>query len=696
MKLERILALALALCMLLSLGAFASSDMPDTSMGGKATSRPPDNSTKAVDILGARAAVYFEYGEDGYTVSQNVTDDYVLETASPLTAPVVGEENVIDGIYLYCGAEAWDEEEAVGNSGIVINALTDTETTYRIGGAEDRYEGPDGGMYNSVVIMETAEDEELASGATETAPGTGVAFNGRALELQNVYMSSEGTGRPTIHIPASTRDKNVSQLSDLIVVDSVFRNYSTRAFLLMGGDVWFLNSVCLTDSWGALSYDNTSTTMYIVNSDAENLGMRGYAVYDAAGCRVEAYGSRIIAGNTAMTVCRNATLLVDALENASEAAVAPYDGEADLLAPAATADGRTELIAWEYPIKMHADMSGPDSQAQAELRGAYLSTMPEDIAFADGTTLADYDYSAGDGISGAIADYIDGALVYIASHNGKVVFDGCELKSRTGVLVHSMFTYDSMASGIYPVDGTEYVGDEVVIRNMSAEGDILHEDYMRKMALSLENAELTGAVVGATVTGWNEYWNAVVDAMPADQLSEASDEMDAREATLVKCIYNDAYDTVWGVRMALDGDSVWTVTGNSNLYSFTMADGAQVKAPAGKSLAIYVDCGMSGGKAGYDIAAGRRIEALEPGVEYAGVVILVEDGASDGAQALSFTLNAETLTALGIETKVEDGVFTVSLGALTEALGLDVSYDEATGVLTIGDEFGVMAAILGG
>lgn len=690
MKTARILALALALCMLLSLGAFASSDMPDTSMGGSATSRPPDNSTKAVDILGSRAALYLEYGEDGYTVSQNVTDAYTVQGFDDIAAPVIGETYALGGVYIACAAEDWDEEEAVGNSGIVINQLTDETTPVLFGGDEAVYEAPDGAEYNSVIVMAVDENEELASGATETAPGVGIAFNGSRIEMKNVYVESNGTGRPSVHIPSTTRDKNTTQLGDLICVDSKFVNHSTRAMLLMGGDVWFLNSVVLTNAWGGLSYDNTSTTMYVVNSDVENIGTGGYAVYDAAGCTAYVYGSNILGGNVGITVCRNATLTVDSLENADETATAPYDGAAELLVPAATADGVTRIVAHDYPIKMHADMSGADSQATAYFNNAYLSTLPEDLIFADGTTYDDW-ASETTGVKGLISDYEAGALVDISCHNGKAVFENCELHSATGVLVHSHFTYDSMASGIYPQDGAEYVGDEIVFRSMSAEGDVLHEDYMRKMVLSLENAELTGAVVGTTLAGWNGYWTEAIAALPEDELNDATDELTALEATLKQRIYNDFYETVWGVRMSMDADSVWIVTGDSNLYSFTMEEGAVVAAPEGASLAIYVGCGMSNDAAGYDISTGTRIDAFEPGVEYSGVVILVEGGAS-----AIVTIGAEQLGLLGIETYIdEDGALNVSLGSLLDAIGAELSYDEETGTLTLTDNSGAIGGLLG-
>lgn len=690
MKFSKILALILALCMVLSMGAMAS-DLPDTSMGGTATDRPPDNSTKAVDVLGGQAAVYIAYTEDGYSLSQNITDAYEVEFSEEPTVPVVGGEYTLGGVKIISSRMDWNEETEVGNSNIVINALEDETTTFVLGGAEDHYEAPNGEMYNSVLISTVDEAEAGPDSAVETARGVNLAFNGKSIKIKNTYMDGSGTGRPTIHIPSKTRDSNVTQLPDLIVEDSWINNSSTRAMLLMGGDVWFLNSKGYTNAWGALSYDNTSTTMYVVNSDVQNIGSGGYSIYDAAGCTAFVYGSKVLGGNVGITVCRNATLTVDSLDAADETATAPYTGEADLLAPAATEDGRTVIVAHDQPIMMHADMSGADSQAVAYISNAYISTLEEDLIFADGTTYADWAEES-TGTSALASEYQSGAVALLKSHSGKIVFDNCELYSRTGLLVHSQFVYDSMASGIYPQDGAEYVGDEIVFRNMSAEGDVLHEDYMRKMELSLENAQLTGAVKGTTLAAWNNYWTAQVEALSAEELTDSSGEMADLTEALKTFIYNDTYETLWGVRMAMDASSVWTVTSDSNLASFTMEEGAVVQAPEGKTLAIYVDCAMRNDLEAYDTSVGTKIDAFAPGVEYTGVVIVVEDGQADGS---SIVVNEELLASLGVETSVADGSYNISLGGLLEALGADVTYDEDTGVLTLVDEFGLVGALMG-
>ena len=690
MKLRKILALAMALCMILSICAYAS-DMPDTSQGGSATSRPPDNSTRAVNLLGEQAAIYIEYGETGYTLTEHPSDAFEVQLQTPLATPVTGEEYVLDGVSIIGSRMDWNEETEVGNSAIVINALTDETTTFVFGGAEDYYTAPDGESYNSILISDIDPEEPSPDSAVETARGVGLAFNGKSIKITNAYLDASGTGRPTIHIPSSTRDANATQLPDLIVEDSYVDNSTTRAMLLMGGDVWFLNSKGYTNSWGALSYDNTSTTMYVVNSDVQNIGAGGYAIYDAAGCTAYVYGSRVLGGNVGITVCRNATLTVDSLDKASPEATDPYSDSGELMTPAYT-DGRTLIAAHDQPLMMHADMSGADSQATAYITDAILSTMDEDLVFADGTGYADW-ASESTGTSALASDYQSGACLLIKSHNGKAVFDNCELRSRTGLAVHSQFVYDSMASGIYPQDGVEYVGNEIVFRNMTVDGDVLHEDYMRKMDLSLENATLNGKVVSTTLAGWNAYWTALVEALPAEELTDSSGEMADLETALQTFIYNDSYETVWGVRMSIDADSVWNVTGDSSLYSLTVADPASIRG----DVEIYVNCELSNDDLFYDWTSGTKIDSLEAGKTYEGVVILCAGEAeAESIGSLPLTINGVEVASIGVGGNAEEGEFQFSLAEILDLLGVELSFNEENGTVSLTDNVGLVGALIEG
>jgi hypothetical protein len=47
-----------------------------------------------------------------------------------------------------------------------------------------------------------------------------------------------------------------------------------------------------------------------------------------------------------------------------------------------------------------------------------------------------------------------------------------------------------------------------------------------------------------------------------------------------------------------------------------------------------------------------------------------------------------------VETSLENGVYSVSLGGLLDAIGADLSYDEATGTITVVDGSGILEALI--
>ena len=216
--------------------------------------------------------------------------------------------------------------------------------------------------------------------------------------------------------------------------------------------------------------------------------------------------------------------------------------------------------------------------------------------------------------------YIHGAAFAIRSENVDMTLDECEVYSSKNVAIQSVIGYDNMAANIKVPDGAEYHGSDITVRNMALRGDVLHEDYQRKMLLSLENATLTGAVVSGTCAAWNRSISDLIDAEWTAYDEQLGHTKEIVYATLCP---DAAYETIWGVRMSIDGDSAWTVTGDSSLNRLTVADGAVIEAPAGHSLEIYVDCAMDGADEFYDWTTGTRIDSLGAG-EYAGVVLLVK------------------------------------------------------------------------
>lgn len=723
MKFTKMLSAILATCMLISVSALAtdgtsdiskgggaSAGMPDTSKGGSATSAPPDNSTKAVNLLGAHAALYYEYSDKGYTLydHSDTTDGFKIQ--NKLTTPTVGKEYSISGINIQYDSIDYDTENTVGNSGIVINSKTDTSTPFTIGGDDDFYTVDDKG-YNSVIVMQATDDEYQDTKATESSQGVGIAYNGSLLTLDNVYLEANGSGRPNVLIPSSQRDKNVTQAGELVVKNSYIKNDSTRALLLMGGDVFFYNSDIVTNKWGCLSFDNTSSTMYAVNNNILVDAVTGYGTYVAAGCTVNFYGVHDISGDNAVRICRDGAFYCDSLQNADDKALAHLSDKEknDLLSVddsrVADYDGQNMLAGGYAGITVHADMAGQDTQASATIKNSILSTLPEDVVYSDGTNFDDVaarSFYYNRNVSNYFTyELVHGADILVTSHSAKFDLDNVEMKSSTGVLVHTVYGYDSMASGIYPADGVEYVGDEVNFSNMDVKGDVIHEDYMRKMLFSLDNTSFAGAVVSGTVSSWNSHWSDLQD--PSAELQSLGVDTSGvkfdHDTVLSELIRDEAYKTIWGVRMNVDSNSQWTVTGNSSLYSLCLEKGATIKAPADQSIEIYVNVEMNSEDEFYDWTTGTKVDSLDAGKTYTGVVILVNN-AGEGVSKITaaapaasqiqattqkLTVNAKDTTLTSYEIGGDSYVKLRDLATLLSGTNSEfsISYDNGTRVITV-------------
>lgn len=95
----------------------------------------------------------------------------------------------------------------------------------------------------------------------------------------------------------------------------------------------------------------------------------------------------------------------------------------------------------------------------------------------------------------------------------------------------------------------------------------------KNLGLFLKNVQLEGVVSSAT----QAYREGLYVIEPINRL-----ELSNVTQTPAPAVNN-------GVVVSLDGSSVWTVTGTSYLTALTLADGAVLTAPAGKTLTMTVD-----------------------------------------------------------------------------------------------------------
>jgi hypothetical protein len=185
-------------------------------------------------------------------------------------------------------------------------------------------------------------------------------------------------------------------------------------------------------------------------------------------------------------------------------------------------------------------------------------------------------------------DHQKGSVVEFRSCNADVVLENCRLESVNGVLFQSIIDLDGSAVQILDDIPTESIAG-ICIESIGNDwtGDIAHEDYQRPMRLTLTGTTLTGAIKAPGIEEWLALWEGYEDVHysldPATGLYvNDADPTDTCESYRIQDPNNACawalgvteYNAVRGVYLAMDADSVWNVTGVSNLRSLSVAPGA--------------------------------------------------------------------------------------------------------------------------
>lgn len=588
-------------------------------------------------------------------------------------------------------SENADDEVLIGGSEDVYTITTD-ENGYSV--AVSVEDGVEGDSYNTVIILDDQDGDESndlyndendtdwtideTENSNCTFPGVGIAVSANKLTIQNTYVETSGSHRPALITYDSVLDSSLDLSPLVIIEDSTLISWgssgegssapsftclygSARPFIInASSDTYIYNSEIISSDWGSYSLDQCSGAhVYIVNSyNANTVG--GYGVYAiGADNWVYMYGTTSVSAQYGAIICAAGTLniynLEDALDNETDDVevdetgsdtanvLSNYDGEITM-DDALNEGGITKMIGITSAVTYTADMSGAEVVSTLNAEDTYFSTLLEDAVYEDEQLVSvletndwatDYD-SITNGAAYFFLHHIDGSTLSMRSVNTDLNLTNCELVSRTGVVIQTVLGYDTSASNIDVADGDVYYGYVLTLNDMDVEGDILHEDYQRQMTLTLNDTNLTGAVVTGTMASWNEnieaevaeLWDTVDDAVTPDTEGDTVGEAleadgIAMEDTIATLEKNDSYETFWGASLVMNGDSTWTVTDTSSLSSLTLNDNATVVAPDGYSITVYANVDMDNSMTSYDVTTGEVVDELVAGTTYENVVIVV-------------------------------------------------------------------------
>jgi hypothetical protein len=215
----------------------------------------------------------------------------------------------------------------------------------------------------------------------------------------------------------------------------------------------------------------------------------------------------------------------------------------------------------------------------------------------------------------------DSSTICVKGSTSIFNFDNVELNPGNGVIMQLMDNDDpGMGGGDFykiPYDETDvYAGRDLVnpdptmdifvnLSNMDVCGDFLNSTTELKAndrhppmeipeGIDPEDWEDMGeGLQGAhnlVIDMKNVRAESVMSAAKQWYDEEGTDTIDAESYYLISCVKQEPAPTVNnGVIVTMDGNSEWTVTGTSYITSLTVAEGAVVKAPEGKTLVMTVD-----------------------------------------------------------------------------------------------------------
>lgn len=357
---------------------------------------------------------------------------------------------------------------------------------------------------------------------------------------------------------------------------------SIRTTLALGkAQAFYVNSEVNSKNWAALSTDGatmvtepgqTELSVYAYGSIARTLE-GGYGTYSDLFCNVYFYGTRLDSAEIAIISGTYGAVTVgtigDGEANKAMAAHLIEDdrkARSDKGAGSVITGGRNALMIHSVNLPPYWTNKGYSKEEIPFLYGkisVHGSTLATDLSLDKNV-----EYTAE---KQAYINHHSGSVILVKSANADIILDKAVItadRKGTGAVIHTVINNDTMFMTKVP-DGTIYPGVKVSMKDMEADGDILHEDYQRDMHLSLTSASLTGRITSGTVEGWN--------ALCKEKGFEAY------------LIDSDGYKTVHGVNLTLNSGSVWNVTGESTLTALNIEAGAVIAAQGGKKVKMTVD-----------------------------------------------------------------------------------------------------------
>ena len=419
-------------------------------------------------------------------------------------------------------------------------------------------------------VIETVSGNESAGTAAYVDSGT--------LTISDSNIEVDGAGRYTV---AATGTATMIVEDSVIVAGgdagangntAAVNEPASNAGLLISGTsranfsvgqshTLYYDSLCVVDGWAALSTDSaTGSGLEFVGVNTEALALHGgYGIYADTNCRDYLYGSTLVSAEIGGIISNNGAITVGSTADAETATNQDGHSALEYYSGDTGEDERTTIIAGRNDFQLHSpDMMGEgNSDYTARLSLSHATLITDDSINENGyeytsdvngetyTIRATEDYAEkyGDAV-GAYIDYVTGAAILVKSTSADISLNDVEIQSSTDVALLMALNSDSMSRYLKQDVGS---GVNVTITDSITDGDFIHDNYQRDMAVTLDGSTLNGDITFSTADEWNEKWSGYTGDENACWVNLDAETYITKTHTTTLTLVNGA---VWNVKEA--------------------------------------------------------------------------------------------------------------------------------------------------
>jgi hypothetical protein len=530
-KTSKILALILALCLLMSVTAFASGEASEE-----------DVTVMSMNADAAASGTAYEISEDGLTAN----DIEGVTVKGDVTATGV------DGLEMNISAFSVNGFKVTGGEFTIANSTITKDVTAAVDA--NATGGYIAGVTGGRLIIDNSTLINAGKGGRNGNYTVDCESSGEMVVINSNIIQTGLTGDEAEYtVDIADPPSNLGLL---------ISGYARANMSVGQSQTYYYGSYCETEGWAAMSTDSAQTGFAFYSYDSTGKALYGgYGTYADTSCVDWFYASHLISAEVGAIISNNGEIHMDngAAATAEALAYLPEDYEVT----EAYGDGRSTVEAGRNDFQLHSpDMGGggakSDYHAVLELTDTDIITSADLDAQA---TLTDWSVDYGPAVAEYI-DFIKGANILVKSTGAYIDLTNVTAESSTGVLLLTALNSDSMSRYALATDDMTGKGTELTITDSDITGDVDHFDYQRNCVVTLANSTWSGAYVTADKAAWDALWS---DDCTADEYCYWILDTDK---------YFDGEGTT--ATLVVGADSTWNVTGESNIDVLTVEAGGVV------------------------------------------------------------------------------------------------------------------------